>query len=238
MDSPNSTKPSSHPIAFLSHWEKKKSIEDYLRIHLPSISISHYSTSQIKKKKKKEEKKLLLVFCFVFFIIKTQPRAIPLNCCCCCCAQLVVVVVAEAVAKSGNNNWHYCCCMSVEYYSGIYYAEFANPLQWPQLRKKRRHVAPLKITTRSQQHHLLLQRHPNNNHNNNNDPLLPPSFPPSILLPKPLLPKVSFFFNISFFFISENQIPCLRFPITHIFYSTNSATPFLLLFDLIVFLGC
>lgn len=145
-------------------------------------------------------------------------------------------------AKSGNNNWqHYCCCMSVEYYcSGIYYAELANPLQWPQLRKKRRHVAPPKITTRSHSQHLqllLLLRH-NNNHNHNNGPLLPPSFPPSILLPKPLLPKVSFFFNISFFFISENQIPCLRFPITHIFYSTNSATPFLLLFDLIVFLGC
>ena len=36
------------------------------------------------------------------------------------------------------------CCMSVEYYSDNYYGgygELANPLQWPQLRKKRRLVA-------------------------------------------------------------------------------------------------
>lgn len=112
--------------------------------------------------------------------------------------QLVLVVVA-AVAYT-RNNWHYCC-MSVEYYTGIYYAELANPLQWPQLRKKRRHVAPPQLPNR-----LLLRRPNNSNHhrnNNNSGPPLPPSFPPSILLPKPLLPKV-FYFYFNFVFFSIN----------------------------------
>lgn len=51
------------------------------------------------------------------------------------------------------------CCMSVEYYSDNYYGGYgalANPLQWPQLRKKRRLVAS-KTTPPPlppQQHHL------------------------------------------------------------------------------------
>lgn len=49
------------------------------------------------------------------------------------------------------------CCMSVEYYSDNYYGgygELANPLQWPQLRKKRRLV--VFTTTPPSLYHLKL----------------------------------------------------------------------------------
>jgi len=50
---------------------------------------------------------------------------------------------AEEEKTSGETLSRHCC-MSVEYYSDNYYGgygELANPLQWPQLRKKRRLVA-------------------------------------------------------------------------------------------------
>lgn len=132
---------------------------------------------------------------------------------CCVCAYLgcdlsfrVVVVVVAVVVEESRNKWHYCC-MSVEYYSGIYYGELANPLQWPQLRKKRRLVAPPKLTTTLK---TLLPRLPNNH-----PPSLlsfPPLIPAPILLPKPLLPKVLFFiFHFFIFLIIIYLFCCARF---------------------------
>lgn len=112
-----------------------------------------------------------------------------------------VVVAAAAAVVWGWRRVLRCavrrCCMSVEYYcGGVFYGELANPLQWPQLRKKRRQI--ISVTTPLL---LIPPQFPLLGPTplpipSETDPPSPPSFPPStpspILLPKPPPPpKVS-----------------------------------------------